>query len=238
MSLFFAEHVRRNLNYDASQLIRPRPTRPGEIIQQEIPKFATCEQRYGWIRNGSTHIINFQSPSGAKERKSWRTKIWDDANDAKFKGLVGDLEGPDCRLIIRTQKRFLADRTGYYDNRYSISGYRILWFFVLTLCCSPPNLKKNNSYVHFFSVRHGLSCSDRGLVIARHNKVHDELLCLSRRASPSQCVRGKPLIHQGRSRSDEEIRQGRDGLEKIDDDFIRGLWESQTDSIIDVRFGD
>ena len=32
----------RNLKYDDDQEIRPRPTGPGDISQQEIPKFATC----------------------------------------------------------------------------------------------------------------------------------------------------------------------------------------------------
>ena len=33
-----------NLKYDVSQEIWPRPTRPGDIVQQEIPKFAMYEE--------------------------------------------------------------------------------------------------------------------------------------------------------------------------------------------------
>ena len=42
---------RKNLKYDASQEIRPSPTIPGDVIQHEIPKLSTCEQRSDWIRH-------------------------------------------------------------------------------------------------------------------------------------------------------------------------------------------
>ena len=54
------------------------------------------------------------------------------------------------------------------------------------------------------------SCCIGGLVIARHNKIRDELLYLSRRAFTSAYVHAKHLIHQVRTRSDQEIRQGSD----------------------------
>ena len=183
-----------------------------------------------------TPIINFQWTSGAQERKSWRTKIWDDANDAKFKGLVGDLEGPDRRLILRAKNISWMTVQGTMITDIVLAATEFSDFLCPSYDFTPPNLKKKRQLRSV--LLHGISCSDRGLIITRHKKVHDELLCLAWRAFPYQCVRGKPLIHQGRSRSDEEIRQGRDRLETIDDALIWGLWESQTDSIIDVRFGD
>ena len=57
---------------------------------------------------------------------------------------------------------------------------------------------------------HTLSCSIGSLVIARHKKIRDKLLYMSRRTFILAYVRAKPLIHQGRTRSDLEIRQGSD----------------------------
>ena len=65
------------------------------------------------------------------------------------------------------------------------------------------------------------------LVIARHNKVRDGLLYLDRWSLPPNCVRDKPLIYQGRIRLEEEVCQGRHGLETRCDVLIWGLWESQ-----------
>ena len=135
--------------------------------------------------------------------------------------------------------RFLADRTGYYGNRYNTNGYGILWFFVRMLWCNPPlTLKKCGGCYQSFYIRHGLICSHRGLIISHHNQVHDEILYLNQQDFPSNCVPGEPLIHQGHSRSEEEVRQGRNGLETWCDVLIWGLWESQTDAIINVIFGD
>ena len=68
--------------------------------------------------------------------------------------------------------------------------------------------------------------------------MRDELLYLDRQAFPSNCAHGEPLIDRVNSIPEEDLRQGRGGLETRGEVFIRGLWESQTDSIIDVRFGD
>ena len=38
--------------------------------------------------------------------------------------------------------RFLDDRTGYYDKRYSICGHGISWFLCISYDVTPPNLKK------------------------------------------------------------------------------------------------
>ena len=48
----------------------------------------------------------------------------------------------------------------------------------------------------------------------------------------------KPLIHQGRSRSEGGRYHRRIITETQGDVLIRGLWEIQTDDIIDVRLKD
>ena len=86
---------------------------------------------------------------------------------------------------------------------------------------------------------HTLSYSIGGVVIARHNEIRDELLYLYRRACTSATVRAEPLIHQGHTRSEQEIRQGRDkDKETWGDVMIRGLWDRQFDAIIDVNLDD
>ena len=59
-----------------------------------------------------------------------------------------------------------------------------------------------------FGVAHEISCSTGGLVIVHHNEIRDELLYLSQRAFTSAYVRSKPLIHQDRTRSEQETRHG------------------------------
>ena len=86
---------------------------------------------------------------------------------------------------------------------------------------------------------HALSCSIGGLVIAHHYKIRDELLYLSRRSFTSAYVLAEPLIHQGCTRSEQEIRQGSDeDKETRGDVMIQGLWYFQVDVIIDIKLGD
>ena len=86
---------------------------------------------------------------------------------------------------------------------------------------------------------HTLICSKYGLVIARHNEVREKLLYLARQAFYPSLVRLEPLIHQGRTISERNIRQG-SGREKEtkEDVMTQGLWYRQADAIVDVKFGD
>ena len=68
--------------------------------------------------------------------------------------------------------------------------------------------------------------------------MRDELTHLAKRAFSPNCVRGKPLNHQGRSISNEEVCNDRIEKGTMGDALIRGLWEGQTDAIIYVIFGD
>ena len=83
---------------------------------------------------------------------------------------------------------------------------------------------------------HTLSYNIFGLVIARHNKIRDELIYLSQRVFTSAYVRAEPLIYQGRTRSELGIHQGSyKHTDKRGDTMIRGLWDFQVDAIIDVK---
>ena len=105
---------------------------------------------------------------------------------------------------------------------------------------SPVNLQSHcDGCATSFGVTHALSCIIGGLVIAGHNKICDELLYLSQCAFTSASVRAEPLIHQGHTISEIEIRQGSDKHKDMRGDvIIRGLWDHQVDVIIDVKLGD
>ena len=103
---------------------------------------------------------------------------------------------------------------------------------------TPHNLKKNDGRYQSFSVRHRLSYRHGGIAITNHNEVHAELLHLICQAFYPNCVCGQPLIQQVHRISEEEVGQGRGGLERRGGDFIQGLLEIQTEAIIDVRLED
>ena len=65
--------------------------------------------------------------------------------------------------------------------------------------------------------------------------MRDELLYLKWKYFSPKCAHRKPLTHQGRKRSEEELRHGRDALETGGDDLTRVLWEIQNNSIIRIR---
>ena len=87
-------------------------------------------------------------------------------------------------------------------------------------------------------MHHNIRCNNGGLVIAHHNKICDDVIHLDRRDLSPHQVRSEPLINQVRRRSEGEVRHRRSIKKTWDDVLIRGLWESHTDSIIDIRFGD
>ena len=72
-----------------------------------------------------------------------------------------------------------------------------------------------------------------------HNEIRDKIFYLSQRAFNSLSVRAEPLIHQGRTRSEIEIRQGGEKHNYTRGYvMIQGLWDHQVDTIIDVNIGD
>ena len=68
--------------------------------------------------------------------------------------------------------------------------------------------------------------------------MHATILHLIWQAFSPTCVCEQPLIQQVHRISEEEVGQGRGGLERRGGDFIQGLLEIQTEAIIDVRLED
>ena len=157
---------------------------------------------------------------------------------AKLKGLVKDLKALDRRLIIR------AKNTGsFLTVRVTIVTGTVLAAteFCDFLCTSydgtlPPNLQKFYGLYLSFSVCNILSCCSRDFYIAYHRKCCCKFLQFAVQAFSYTCICSEPIIHLGRSISEEESCQVRGGLEIIVDVLIRSLWEIQTESSINIRF--
>jgi hypothetical protein len=108
-----------------------------------------------------------------------------------------------------------------------------------------------------FSKDHALSCKKGGLVTIRHNEIRDELGFLCSQAFCPSAVRDEPLINHGRtvdlkkardasnsapstpktSESNTE-KQGKPDNDERGDLLIRGFWDSQMSTIVDVRITD
>ena len=89
-----------------------------------------------------------------------------------------------------------------------------------------------------FSVHHVLNFQRVGLFIAHHNDVNGKLIHLANCDFSLNWIYVTPIINQGRSRSNEEVHQDREENYNRGDFIIRGLWELQTNTIVDVIFGD
>ena len=141
-----------------------------------------------------------------REERSDGQTIRNDTNKAKLKGLVKALEALDRRLIIHTKNTgsYLIIR-GTKVTGTVLAATKIRDFLCACYSFIPISLQKQCDGCSLsFSVCHGLRCSNRGLFVTCHNKVHDELLYLAKRSFPHSCVRGKTLIRQVCSRSEDE----------------------------------
>ena len=144
---------------------------------------------------------------GLREERCDRQKRRDDVNDAKLRRIVENIEAPDLRLILRSKKKgFYLDVRGNMVTGTVLAGTKFSAFCAYDMMLPPLTVKKFDCYYRSFSVHHRIICSHRKLIIVHHNEVHDELLYLAQQDFPSNCVCCKPLIHQGRSRSEEEVR--------------------------------
>ena len=128
---------------------------------------------------------------------------------------------------------------GYYSNQYSTRCNGGFQFLCAPYNVNPPTLqKKCGSCLQTFSVRHAISCSNRGLVIARHNEICDKIIHLDIQALSPVSVCDGPLIRQGLSRSEVYVCHSMRFPETRVDVLIRGLNDSHMEAIIGVRFGD
>ena len=66
---------------------------------------------------------------------------------------------------------------------------------------NPPNLQNRcDGRLQTFSLHDTPSCIIRGLAIAWHNEIRNNIIHLSIQAFSPDCVFGEPLIHEGHSR--------------------------------------
>ena len=126
----------------------------------------------------------------------------------------------------------------------TVSGTLLSTIEFRDFLCTRYNVSPVNLHNHCdrcgaaFGVTHILNCIIGGLVILFYNLIINELLYLSQRAFTSACVRAKPLIHQGRTISKKNIRQGNDKHKDTQGGvMIRFLWDFQVDAIIDINIG-
>ena len=105
--------------------------------------------------------------------------------------------------------RLISEPTGQYGNRYSTCRNIISQLLCASYTINQLNIQnKFHGCLQTFSVHHALSCSNGGLVIARHNGIHDEIIYLARQACSPNYVCSEDLIRQVRSRSDGKVRHG------------------------------
>ena len=175
------------------------------------------------------------------EERHDRQKNQDYTNNTTLNSLVGDHLGTDQSLILR------AKNTGAWLNIH-VTTVSVTVFSDTEFCdflCAHNNVVPLNLQIHCnrcgadFDVCHALICSKVGLVISCHKEVFDELFYLARQAFTPASVRSKLLIHQVRTISEREIRQGSDKNKNIRGYMmIRSLWDQQADAIIDIKLGD
>ena len=129
--------------------------------------------------------------------------------------------------------------------RYYSIGYSTIYYGISGFLCARYNVSSVNLRSHCdgcgiaFGVTHTISCSIDGLFIACHNKIRGKLLYLSRHFFNSAYARSKLLIHQGHTRSEQEMCQGSDkDKETRWDVIVQFLWDIQVNTIIDVKLGD
>ena len=132
------------------------------------------------------------------------------AYETKLKGLVLNHKGNNMSLIICSK----STGTWLSVHSYTVSGpvlyVKEFWDFLCSRYnISPIDLQSQcGRYGTGFGVTHKFSCSTVGLVIVRHNEIRDKLLYFYRRTFTSESVCAEPLIHQGHTRFEQEIRQG------------------------------
>ena len=88
-----------------------------------------------------------------------------------------------------------------------------------------------------FLACHTMICLNGSLVITCQNEKYDEIIHLEKQVFYPNYVCSELLIHLGRNRYEEEVCQKRSVPETRGDFSIQGLWDIQTEAIIDIRFG-
>jgi hypothetical protein len=99
-----------------------------------------------------------------------------------------------------------------------------------------------------FTIQHALECKKGGKVIQRHNELRDEIGNLAAKAFIPSAIRNEPLIHTScpavkmpaldPAHPSVSLNLHKNRSADRGDLSIRGLWQRQTDCIIDVRVTD
>ena len=159
----------------------------------------------GWGEFSNAEHLRILSEE-IRDRKKYR-----DINyESRLKCLVRNIQSTDKRLLLRAK----STDAWLIVHGTTVSGTVLFATEFWDFLCARYNLSPVNLQSHCdgcgtaFGVTHTLICIIGGLFIARHNEIRDEILYLSQRAFTSASVSVKPLIHQGRTRSELEIRQG------------------------------
>ena len=203
---------RRISKYDAGQEIQNGDLESSDVNTGEVLKLPAGDRGTGSGCGGRRGILQCRPPTDSNQRTERRKErlgrcVWIQTE--------GFSKRPQMYWQAPTQTRqkhrCLAERTRYYSFRYSTKCYGISGFLCARYNVSPLNLQSHcDGCGTAFGVTHSLSCSIGGLVIARHNKIQENLLYLSQCAFTPSSVRTKPLINKCRTRSEQETHQGSD----------------------------
>ena len=185
-----------------------------------------CKHIFDLIRHRGRKNSNPYHLLALREERNDGQKIMDGVNDAKLKDLVADLNTTDWRLILHTKN------TDAWLNVWgtTLTGTLLaaieFWYFYVHVMMLPPLKLIENTTA---ATHHLLYVTD--LSAAKEaSSSHDKTKCVPNsynslnKPYPSHCVRDKPLICQGCSISERDVRQGSGRLDKRGDVLIRSLW--------------
>ena len=163
-------------------------------------------------RDGRGGVLQCRSPPDPKGGATWQEEIPERHEQIQTWGFSKQSQRSwQAPTPTRQKHGCLAECMQYYNFRYSTICYGISVFLCARYNVSPVNLQSHcDGCGTAFGVTHALICSIGGLFIARHKTIRDKFLYLYRRAFTSAYVRPKPLIHQGCTIFELEIRQGSD----------------------------
>ena len=173
-------------------------------------------------------------------RDYWCSHRWEGIFN-RWPHLGGKREAPGQEKDRQLATKVPSRNSFFYSPSTKVSGWlqlttvtgtllSAIWFcgfYVLIITLTTHNLQtKYNSFLLTYCVHYTLSCINGGIVIARHNEIRDYTIHLARQEFSPNCVRGKPLINQGRSISDGEGALRQDHSRKMGSRFNpRRMWE-------------
>ena len=134
-------------------------------------------------------------------------KNWDTANDAKTKGIVSSQGAFEKRLFLCTkQTGAWMSVWGTTVTGISSATTKVCNFNMLIKTLDPPKIQnKCNCCMQTLWLCHMLIFPNGGLDIARHNKICDNIIHLTKQDFDPNCVRRKTITHLVRRKSEMEV---------------------------------